>query len=57
MGGYYDFLKNENGQGMVEYGLIICLIAVAALGALTILGPHIESLFSKNEIKNALKSP
>lgn len=57
MGGYYDFLKNENGQGMVEYGLIICLIAVATLGALTILGPHIESLFSKNEIKNALKSP
>lgn len=57
MGGYHDFWKNESGQGMVEYGLIICLISIAAVGVLTMLGPQIENLFSKDEIQNALTSP
>ena len=48
-----DFLKDENGQGMVEYGLIIALIAVVVIAALTILGPKIADLFNKvsSEIK------
>ena len=40
------FLKDENGQGMVEYGLIIGLIAVVVIGALVILGPKISDLFT-----------
>jgi pilus assembly protein Flp/PilA len=39
------FLKDENGQGMVEYGLIIGLIAVVVIGALIILGPKIKDMF------------
>lgn len=39
------FLKDENGQGMVEYGLIIGLIAVVVIGALIILGPKIKGMF------------
>lgn len=39
------FLKDENGQGMVEYGLIIGLIAVVVIGALIILGPKIKDIF------------
>ncbi len=39
------FLKDENGQGMVEYGLIIGLIAVVVIGALIILGPKIKEMF------------
>ena len=31
-------LSNEKGQGMVEYGLILALIAVAALVAMTGIG-------------------
>jgi len=42
-----DFLKDENGQGMVEYGLIIALIAIVVIAALTILGPKIAQLFNK----------
>ena len=38
--------RREEGQGMVEYGLIIALVAVVAIAGLIILGPKIGSLFS-----------
>ena len=41
------FLKDENGQGMIEYALILGLIAIAAIVTLIILGPKIKALFSK----------
>ena len=41
------FLKDEEGQGMVEYGLIIGLIAIVVIGALTVLGPQIAGLFEQ----------
>lgn len=47
---YFDYLKalvgSKKGQGMVEYGLIISLIAVACIAALMVLGPKIATLFS-----------
>jgi len=44
---FMDILKDENGQGMVEYGLILGLIAVAAIAVLIILGPKITAIFQK----------
>lgn len=44
------FTANKKGQGMVEYGLIISLIAVAVIAALVILGPKIANLF--NNVSN-----
>ena len=41
------FFKDENGQGMVEYALILGLIAIAAVAVLVILGPRIKNLFNK----------
>jgi len=41
------FFMDENGQGMVEYGLILALVAVAAIAALKLLGPKISGLFGK----------
>jgi pilus assembly protein Flp/PilA len=38
-------LKDENGQGMVEYGLILGIIAVAAIAVLILLGPKIVKIF------------
>lgn len=41
------FLRDEDGQGMVEYGLIIGLIAVVVIVALTLLGGKIAGMFNK----------
>lgn len=40
-----NFFKDESGQGMVEYGLILALIAVAAILVLTQLGGKIKGIF------------
>lgn len=42
-----DFFKDENGQGMVEYALIIGLIAIVAVVALVVLGPRIRDMFDR----------
>lgn len=38
--------KDESGQGMVEYGLIIAAIAVVAIVTLTPLGGKVATLFT-----------
>ncbi len=40
-----NWLRDEDGQGMVEYGLIIGLIAIVVIVALVLLGPRIRGLF------------
>ena len=42
----------EEGQGMVEYGLIIALVAIVVIAALVILGPKIALIF--NKVSNSL---
>lgn len=42
-----NLLKDENGQGMAEYGLILALIAVVCVAALTALGSGLETKFKK----------
>lgn len=39
------FLNDESGQGMVEYALIIALIAIVVIGAVGLLGGKIKSIF------------
>lgn len=38
--------KNQKGQGMVEYGLILALISVVVIGVLTTMGGNLQSLFT-----------
>ncbi len=40
------WFKDEEGQGMVEYGLLVALIALVVVAALLILGPRIANLFN-----------
>uniref|UniRef100_A0A7C1FCW3 Flp family type IVb pilin n=1 Tax=Ammonifex degensii TaxID=42838 RepID=A0A7C1FCW3_9THEO len=40
-------VKEEEGQGMAEYGLILALIAVVAIAALVLLGGKIKNNFEK----------
>lgn len=39
-------LKDEEGQGMVEYGLIIALVAVVAVVTLVTVGDKLALLFT-----------
>ena len=41
------FAKKEKGQGLVEYALILVLVAIVVIAALTILGPIIGNVFTK----------
>lgn len=50
-----ELKKDETGQGMVEYGLIIGLIAIVVVGALIFLGPKISALFTN--AGNKLNTP
>ena len=39
--------QNEEGQGLVEYALILVLVAVVVIVILTALGPIIGDVFSQ----------
>ena len=42
---FVSLLKDEKGQGMVEYGLILALVAIAAIVALSLLGKNVKNMF------------
>ncbi len=37
--------NNEEGQGLVEYALVLVLVAVVAIGALTLVGGEVNTVF------------
>jgi Flp pilus assembly pilin Flp len=39
-------LNSQSGQGMIEYLIIVALIAIAAIGVVTVFGRDIRELFS-----------
>jgi len=43
------FISEESGQGMVEYGLILALIAVVVITVLTNLGTKVKTTFESVE--------
>ena len=40
------FFHEEDGQGMVEYGLILALVSVAVILILTTLGTNLTGIFT-----------
>lgn len=47
------WLMREEGQGLVEYGLIIALVAVVLIAALQLLGTNLNNIFG--QINQALQ--
>ncbi len=45
-------LRDDEGATMVEYGLLVALIALVALGAVKVLGSNLSSLF--NSVANTI---
>ena len=39
-------LRRDDGATMVEYGLMVALIAIVALGAVTVLGGSVRDIFN-----------
>ena len=48
---FKSFLKEENGQGMVEYGLIIAVVALVVVVGLTALGGDLSTMFTSIKAK------
>jgi pilus assembly protein Flp/PilA len=44
--------KGEEGQGMIEYGLLVALISIVAIGVITAIGTGLIGNFQS--VKNAL---
>jgi pilus assembly protein Flp/PilA len=45
------FAPKEKGQGLVEYALILVLVAIVVIAILVLLGPAIANIFN-NIIQN-----
>ena len=41
-----SFFAKEDGQGLVEYALILVLIAIVVIGILSVLGGKVSTVFS-----------
>ena len=42
---FRNAIRDESGQGMTEYIIIVALIAIAAIGVITVFGDNIRMLF------------
>ncbi len=49
---FLNMLQDEDGQGLIEYALIIALVSVVAIAALTLMGKRVNN--TMNATANAL---
>ena len=52
-----NLFQDESGQGMVEYGLIIAVVALVVVGALSLLGGGLDGMFGKVTSKLGTSTP
>lgn len=41
-----NMLRDEEGATLVEYGLLVALVAVVAIGVITVIGKQVSNSFS-----------
>ena len=46
-----NFFKDEEGASMVEYGLLVALIAVVVMGAVALIGTDMNAKFTAVDAK------
>lgn len=44
----YNFVRDEDGQTLVEYGLLISLLALVVIGAITVMGGRVRNMWGNN---------
>jgi len=49
------FLRDEEGQDLIEYALLVALISLVCVGAVYAAGGEVKQIF--NDIVNKLKTP
>jgi pilus assembly protein Flp/PilA len=56
---WHQFASDESGQGLVEYALIIALVAIGLIAILTLLRNSIGNVFNttRNSLNNAPGAP
>ena len=42
-----SFIRNDEGQDLLEYALLVALIALVAVGAITLAGKNVDAIFDK----------
>ncbi len=57
MNNLVKLFRDEKGQTMVEYGLLIALISIAVIAVLVVLGPRIASFFQAVDTQLASSTP
>ena len=45
----HEFLRNEEGPTATEYAVMLALIIIVALGAITLLGSKVNTIFTNVE--------
>jgi len=50
-----SIVRREEGQDLLEYALLVALIALVAVGAITLAGKNVNSIFG--QIAGALTTP
>lgn len=43
----FNSKREEKGQGLVEYALVLVLVAVVVIGVLTVLGPSVSQVYAQ----------
>ncbi len=41
-----SFVRKDEGQDLLEYALLVALIAIAAVAAVTLAGSHVSAVFN-----------
>jgi pilus assembly protein Flp/PilA len=51
LAGLGELKKREEGQALVEYALLLALIAIVSIAVLTVLGTKVSHIFSRISTK------